>query len=90
MFAFNALPTGMIIWGLPHFKIQLNLAMSNLLISNTLHVEVTIHSQEFPLYCFVFQTFLRRTWLSQNLGYTEVVFHSRNLFYASLPLLVSK
>ena len=64
-----------------HCYIQFNLAMSNLLISSTQHVEVIIHSLAFPLYCFVFQTCLCRTWLSQNLGYIEVVFHSRKLVF---------
>ena len=30
----------------------------------TAYVEVIIHSRLFPLYCFVFQTCLCRTWLS--------------------------
>ena len=45
------------------------------------YIEVIIHSQAFPLYCFVFQTCLCRTWLSRNIGYIEVVFHSRNLIF---------
>ena len=47
----------------------------------TAYVEVIIHSRAFPLYCFVFQTCLCRTWLSRNLGYIEVVFHSRKLVF---------
>ena len=50
----------------------------------TAYVEVIIHSQAFPLYCFVFQTCLCRTWLSRNLGYIELVFHSRKLFFRFL------
>ena len=45
------------------------------------YVELIIHSQAFPLYCFVFQTCVCRTWLSQNLRYIEVVFHSRKLVF---------
>ena len=45
------------------------------------YVEVTIHSRAFSLYCFVFQTCLCLTGLSQNLGYIEVVFHSRKLVF---------
>ena len=56
----------------------------------TAYVEVIIHSQAFPLYCFVFQTCLCRSWLSRNLGYIEVVFHSRKLVFRFLPLLMSK
>ena len=44
----------------------------------TAYVEVIIHSQAFPLYCFVFQTCLCRTWLSRNLGYIKVVFIPEN------------
>ena len=47
----------------------------------TAYVEVIIHSQALPLCCFVFQTCLCRTWLSQNLGYMEVVFHFRKLVF---------
>ena len=47
----------------------------------TAYVEVIIHSRAFPLYCFVFQTCLCRTRLSRNLGYVEVVFHSRKLVF---------
>ena len=47
----------------------------------TAYVEVIIHSGAFPLYCFVFQTCLCRTWLSRNLGYIEVAFHSRKLVF---------
>ena len=47
----------------------------------TAYVEVTIHSRGFPLYCFVFQTCLCRTLLSRNLGYIEVVFHSRKIVF---------
>ena len=43
----------------------------------TAYAEVIIHSRSFPLYCFAFQTCLYRTWLSRNLGYSEVLFHSR-------------
>ena len=46
-------------------------------LEDTAYVEVIIHSRAFPLYCFVFQTCLCRTWLSRNLDYIEVVFHSR-------------
>ena len=47
----------------------------------TAYVEVIIHSRAFPLYCFVFQNCLCRTWLSRNLGYIEVVFHSWKLIF---------
>ena len=47
----------------------------------TAYVKVIIHFRAFPLYCFVFQTCLCRTWLSRNLGYIEVVFHSQNLVF---------
>ena len=47
----------------------------------TVYVKVIIHSRAFPLYCFVFQTCLCRTWLSRNLGYIEVFFHSRKLVF---------
>ena len=45
------------------------------------YVEVIIHSRAFPLYCFVFQTCFCRTWLSRNLGYIDVFFHSRKIIY---------
>ena len=45
----------------------------------TAYVEVIIHSRAFPLYCFVFQTCLCQTWLSRNLGYIEVVFHTQKI-----------
>ena len=47
----------------------------------TAYVEVIIYSRAFPLYCCVFQTCLCRTWLSRNLSYIEVVFHSRKLVF---------
>ena len=47
----------------------------------TAYVKVIIHSRVFPLYCFVFQTCLCQTRLSRNLGYIEVVFHSRKLVF---------
>ena len=47
----------------------------------TAYVEVIIHSRAFPLYCSVFQTCLCPTWLSQILGYIEVVFHSQKLVF---------
>ena len=47
----------------------------------TAYVEVIIHSRSFPICCFVFHTCLCRTWLSRNLGYIEVVFHSRKLVF---------
>ena len=50
----------------------------------TIYNEVIIHSQAFTLYCFVFQTCLCWTWLSRNLGYIEVVFHSRKLVFCFL------
>ena len=49
-------------------------------LENTAYVKVIIHSRAFPLYCFVFQTCLCRTWLLRNLGYIRVIFfHSRKL-----------
>ena len=42
---------------------------------------MSIHSRAFPLYRFVFQTCLCRTWLSRNLIYIKVVFHSRKLVF---------
>ena len=45
------------------------------------YFEVIIHSCVFPLYCFVFQTCLCRTWLSRYLCYIEVFFYSRKLVF---------